>query len=248
MVQTVDGKFSARIGLLVSMALLLAVLVTGCERPDFLDEELPNDGPPIRTSPDAARRFVEKVTAAGERAAETKSLTLVVSQEEVTSFLDLGGMLADQMQALNVGSLAELQRVSDAPELKGLGDLQRWQDLLQGRDGLPNLSLSDLSLRVVLREPQVYFKGNGQIIARGYAEALGQRQPVRLVFAPRAAGGELVLDFVEGNLGPVTVPEVLVDQVGSGLARAILAGQAYVEVTRIEVADGSLTLSGRYAQ
>jgi hypothetical protein len=58
----------------------------------------------------------------------------------------------------------------------------------------------------------------------------------------------LVLDFVEGELGPVPIPEFLIDQIGSGLAKLILAGQAYVEVTQIQVGDGTLTLSGRYLQ
>jgi hypothetical protein len=64
--------------------------------------------------------------------------------------------------------------------------------------------------------------------------------------APRAAAGELVLDFVEGTLGPLSVPEGIVDLVGKGLSRLILAGNDYVEVSKIEVADGSLTLSGQY--
>jgi hypothetical protein len=42
------------------------------------------------------------------------------------------------------------------------------------------------------------------------------------------------------------VPEGIVDLVGKGLAGLILAGNDYVEVSKIEVADGSLTLSGRY--
>jgi hypothetical protein len=69
---------------------------------------------------------------------------------------------------------------------------------------------------------------------------------LRLVLAPRAADGELVLDFVEGTLGPVSVPEGLVDLVGRALARLILAGGDYVEISKIEVSQGSLTLSGRY--
>ena len=40
-------------GLLVAVV-LLAGLLAGCQRPAFLDEELPDDGPPIATSPQAA--------------------------------------------------------------------------------------------------------------------------------------------------------------------------------------------------
>jgi hypothetical protein len=44
----------------------------------------------------------------------------------------------------------------------------------------------------------------------------------------------------------VSVPEGLVDLVGKGLARLILTGKDYAQVSKIELADGSLTLSGRY--
>jgi hypothetical protein len=57
------------------------------------------------------------------------------------------------------------------------------------REGLPNISLSDVSLRVVIREPQVYFRGNGQMVVPGHGKASGQRQPLRLVFAPRTVEG-----------------------------------------------------------
>jgi len=51
---------------------------------------------------------------------------------------------------------------------------------------------------------------------------------------------------LEGTLGPVSVPETLVNLVGTGLAHLILAGSDYVEVSKIEVSDGLLTLDGRY--
>ena len=64
--------------------------------------------------------------------------------------------------------------------------------------------------------------------------------------APWPSAGELVLDFVEGTLEPLSVPEGLVDLVGQSLARLIRVGSEYVEVSMIEVTDGSLTLSGRH--
>jgi hypothetical protein len=234
------------LGQLAVVGLVAILALAACQKPAFLEAELPNDGPPIAVSQEAARRFVEKVTVAGQSAAETKSLSFTVSQEEVTSFLNIGGLLAEQVQALDLENLEDLQQLESAQGLEGLEGLQEWQTLLAAREGLPNIRLSDLSLRVVLREPEVYFKSNGHIVIRGYAEAVGQRQPLRLVLAPRASEGELAFDFVEGNLGPVSVPELLVDQVGKGLARAILTGQEYAEVTQVHVGDGSLTLSGRY--
>jgi len=231
---------------LLAFAAVLSFVLAGCQRPAFLDAKLPDDGAPIQTTPQAALRFVEKITDAGDAATKTKGLSLTVTQQEVTSFLNIGGIMADQMHALNVDNLAELQNVNLGQGLDGIEGLDKWQALLNQHEGLSNLSLSDLSLRVLIREPEVYFKADGRLIIRGYAEALGQRQPLRLVFAPKASEGELVLDFVEGNLGPVEVPELLIDQIGKGLARAILAGQEYIEVSQIRVSDGSLSIAGRY--
>jgi hypothetical protein len=65
------------------------------------------------------------------------------------------------------------------------------------------------------------------------------------VVAPQVSDGELVLDFVEGNLGPVPLPESLIDLVGRGLLQVILLGQDVAEITQIDVAAGVLTLAGR---
>jgi hypothetical protein len=58
----------------------------------------------------------------------------------------------------------------------------------------------------------------------------------------------LVLDFVEGTLGPVAVTEQLIDQLGEGLAKLVMAGDEYVEISQIRVDDGTLTISGGYRQ
>jgi len=229
------------------LAVLFSLLLTACQAPSFLQSELPDDGPPVATSPAAAGRFAEKVAAAGERAADTKRLNLTVSQEEVTSFLNLGSQLAEQLQAVyGVDSLQELQALQGQQGLQAMENLPDWAKSLQGGDNSLGLDLPELSFRVTLKEPEVYFKGNGQMIVRGYGQVLGQRQALRLVLAPHASEGELALDFVEGNLGPVPVPEGVVDLVGKGLASLILAGRDYVEISKIQVTNGSLTLSGRY--
>ena len=56
----------------------------------------------------------------------------------------------------------------------------------------------------------------------------------------------MALDFVEGAIGPISMPEVAFDLVGKGLARGILAGQDYGEITRISVSEGKLTIRGHY--
>jgi hypothetical protein len=234
--------------LLLVAALLAALLLTACQKPGFLQSDLPDDGPPIATSQAAAVRFVEKVTAAGENAVETKRLNLTLSEVELTSFLSAGSKLAEQLQAHDVRNLADLERLRGSAELQEIEGLQEWMALLRAGEGSPNLSLLDLSLQVRIREPQVHFQSNGHIIIRGYAEVLGKRQPLRLVLAPRASQGELVLDFVEGTLGPVAVPEQLIDQLGEGLAKLVVAGDEYVEIDQILVDDGTLTISGGYRQ
>jgi hypothetical protein len=237
------GTLRWRFVSLVAVALLAAFLAAGCQQAD-----LPDDGPPIVPSEQAARRFVEKVAAAGESATTSKRLALTVTQEEVTSFLSIGSRLAEQYQAMQVDSLQDLQRLEDSQNPDGLGELPEWLRKLQEQGDLPDVRLPDFDLRVVIKEPQVYFQGSGHVVVRGYGEALGQRQPLRLVLAPHAGDGQLTLDFVEGRLGPVGVPELIVDQIGRGLANLILAGQEYVQVTEIRVAAGTLTISGRYTR
>ena len=102
--------------------------------------------------------------------------------------------------------------------------------------------------KLAIEELEVRFKGNGHIVVRGYGQVRKLRQPLRVVVAPRASDGELVLDFVEGKLGPVPLPEPLFDLIGKALSRAILAGQDYAEIQEITVAEGTLTLRGRYSQ
>jgi len=211
--------------------------------------ELPNDGPQVATSAEAAFGLVEKVTAAGQSAVETGQLTLTVTEEEVTSFLNIGSELTGNLRGLeNLEDFEELTQLGDLEELEGLQGLEQWQELLRIREGqgLPNIPLSDLRPRLGIKEPQVYFKDSGHIVVRGYAGLLRWRWPVRVVMAPRASQGEMVLDFVEGTLGSVDMPEVIFDLIGKGLAQAILAGQEYAEITEIGVGAGTLTISGRY--
>jgi hypothetical protein len=80
----------------------------------------------------------------------------------------------------------------------------------------------------------------------GYLRFLRWQLPLHFVIAPRASRGELALDFVSGQVGPIGLPELLFDPLGNALARVILAGQAFAEVTQISVREGELTIAGRY--
>ena len=238
-----------------------ALLLVSCSRPAFLDAQLPDDGPEIVPTQADARRFVEKVAAAGQSGAQNGQTSLTLTEAEVTSFLSISSQMAQVMQQIDgVSSLQDLTQLDDAQidgldleGLDGLGDqaldhdaLRRWRDLARRLEGLGDLRFPDLSLRLAIQEPEVHFKDNGQIIVRGYGQVRDVRQPLRVVVAPRARQGELVLDFVEGNLGPVSLPEGLFDVVGRGLAGVILAGQRWASIDEITVTETALTLRGSY--
>ena len=237
----------------LAVALAAVLLLAGCARPAFLQSELPDDGPPIQPTQEAALRFVEKVADAGQGGIQTGQTSITVTQAEVTSFLSIGAQIAEQLQQYqNIETLNDLAQIENIEGLQVEGlegaALKRWQELARNREGAGSLRLPDLSLRLAIQEPQVYFKGNGQIIVRGYGQVRSVRQPLRIVIAPRAREGELVLDFVEGKLGPIPLPEGLFDLVGRALSKAILTGQEYAEISEITVSEGTLTLRGRYAR
>ncbi|MGD1994067.1 MAG: hypothetical protein PVI59_12810 [Anaerolineae bacterium] len=246
---SVQNQLRRRLALpkVVLSGLVVAVLLlSGCQQPGFLRTKVPDDGPAPQVSRELAARFIEKAVVAGQSALDSGVFSLTVTQDEVTSFLVFGTELVEQLQAV--------QSVEDLEGLEGSEqpfDLELWHRLLEEQGGLPDMQLPDLSLRLGIEEPQVYFKANSHIVIRGYGELRGRRQPVRVVVAPRAAEGELVLDFVEGKLGPVPVPEALFDRIGEVLAQAILTGQSYLQVaqvTAVSVGDGTLTISGRLGE
>ncbi|MDQ4076831.1 MAG: hypothetical protein M3220_11380 [Chloroflexota bacterium] len=233
---------------------LVPLLLGGCGQAGVLQVEMPDDGPPVPVSQEAAVGFIRKSTTAAQSAANTGSATITITEGEVTSFLAVGIELAEKLQEVqnlenleNV-SLQDLERLEGIAGIEGLGNIEELQRVREEREQLPNLpdlQLPDLSLRMTIKEPQVRFQDNGHITVRGYGELRGRRQPIRIVTAPHASQGELVLDFVEGNLGPVPIPGTVFDLIGSGIARAILAGQEYGEITEISVGDGVMTISGR---
>ena len=224
----------------VVMGVAVILIATGCGSPD--DAVLPNDGPAPPFSRAAALSFVRKALTAGETAVASKAFTLTLTDREVTSFLNIRTELTQELQDVGIDQLDQLAG------LEGLSseeiNLDAWLSLLgENREGNPPLLAR---LRLGLKEPRVYFKGDGQVIARGELALLRWSVPVRLVVAPRAVSGEMVLDFVEGQIGRVKLPEIIFDLLGKGIAEALLAGQAYAEITEISVGQGTFTLSGRY--
>lgn len=232
---------SVRLATLLVAAMVAVLILSGCQA------ELPDDGSPPEISAAAARRFAEKAVAAGQIAANTGRFELTVTEGEATSFLNIGIILLQQTQTL---PLEDLEQIQGIPELEGI-DVTQWRALLEQRERLPTLpGLNDrgLRLRLTVDEPLVRFRGDGRMVVRGDVKVLILDFPVRFVVAPRASEGELMLDFVEGQLGALPMPEIIFDLVGSGLSNAILMGQEQTgaQITEISVARGTLTIRGVY--
>ena len=231
-------------GWLIALALGV-LLLSGCAGSGgLLETELPDDGRAPPTSAASARLFAQKAVKAGEVAAETGRFELSVTDVEVTSFLNVGSLLLGQFQTLSNEDLEQLEAI---PELEGV-EIGELQDLLEQRERLPGARNGRLRLRLTIEDPAVHFRGTGEVIVRGSARFLILRVPVRVVTAPRASEGELVLDFVEGQMGRAPMPELVFDLVGRGLSSALLMGQEYARISEISVGDGTLTVRGSYAR
>jgi len=216
-----------------------ALLLTGCGGNRGSEPVLPDDGPAPATSRATALSFVRKALTAGQNAVEGGAFTLTITDSEVTSFLNIRRDLMGELGGVGMDNLGQIEG------LEGLGEeginIDAWRDLLQQRDeGGP--------LRPRLREARVHFKANGDVVARGEFALLRWRFPARFVVAPEASEGEMVLDFVEGQIGRVNLPEPVFDLLGKGVAQALLAGQEYAEISQIRVSAGTLTISGRRNQ
>jgi hypothetical protein len=105
-----------------------------------------------------------------------------------------GQATGDRRQAGD--SLAQLEQIQREQALQELEGLPQWAGLLERAQGTLGLDLPDANLRIAIQEPEVRFERNGQIVVQAYAEVLSLHQLLRLVMAPHASQGELVLDFV----------------------------------------------------
>ncbi len=229
---------------LVVFVMLAGLLLAGCQFPGAAGS-LPDDGPPIPVSPEAARRFAEKLADAQSAIDAGNPATLTVTEEEATSFVDLGSQVAREMEERGVETLEDAERIEGTQLPEGAQDLPEWlRDLRQDGD-VPNLRIPDLAFWLTITEPQIHFKDNGQVVLRGAIEIANEQQPLRMVMVPQVTDGRLDLDFVEGQIGPLPVPEWLVDSFTQGLADLLLASQDYVEVSAVQVDEGTLTVSGR---
>lgn len=230
-------------------AISLALLSLACSMPFSGPAELPNDGPPVPVSKESAASFVSKVLQSSQQAAQTQSVQFTVTDEEVTSALSFaadlaafsqGGPAFEGLEGFDPGTLDGQDLPPELEQFRDLGDLL---GQVSGEAGGAGSGLLDIRLR--LEEPQVYFLGSGDMILRGYGRFSRWRFPMRVVVAPSVLGGEIELDFVEGQLGSVPLPAFLFDPLGNLLGQALLAGQDYAEITELTITEGALTFDGR---
>ena len=116
---------------------------------------------------------------------------------------------------------------------------------IAARSGWTQRLLLKLDPRIRTGDIQVRFEESGEVVAAGYVQAWRFRLPGLFVVAPSATGGRLTLDFVSGRLGRLPLPEFAFDWVGGMLARGIMLGQGYAEISELSVADGKLTFAAR---
>lgn len=204
-------------------------------------------GPPVPATTDAARSLMEKSGRSLQGAAADRAVALTVTEAEATSALGLGLMMPELMRAADRVPRSEIQGITDLEELRLRiqEEMRRTETAAQGLAGLGQRIARALDPQLRTGDVQVRFEENGHVVVAGYLQAWWFRQAALFVVAPRAASGSLELDFVEGKLGRVPLPEPLFDLVGDAAASAILMGRDYAEISRLSVADGTLHIEGR---
>lgn len=121
---------------IVSACILGLVLLAGCRPADGTEDASAREGPVIEPSTEAALRFVEKVSVASRQGIESGYVSLTVTQEELTSFLNIGSQISRQLQA--VQPLQGSQLTADGLEqLDGIEGLEKWMNWLRSARGFP---------------------------------------------------------------------------------------------------------------
>ncbi len=202
---------------------------------------LPDDGEPVPVSGEAAISLVKKVQTSVGDAPGTKSITIQVTDEEVTSFLAIATLLSGQIEdAGGTGDLGQIDMINKSSTT----DVASWKELIDSQDGIGSILTKGMDLGVTIRDPEVKFTSAGEIIMRGYGKMGPLSVPARAVVVPEIVNGNLELEIIEGQLGRLPLPGGLADLIADGIEKALLAGHSVVSVTRIDVAQGTLTFSG----
>lgn len=204
-------------------------------------------GDPVPATTTDAARVLTRGSERIRQAPESGAIRLTMTEEEATSALAVGLMLPELMRAAEGIPQEEIQ---NAPDLEALrervwaeADAQR-EAMMENAGFLEGL-LIRLDPKIRSGDVQVRFEANGEVVVAGFIQAWWFRQPGLFVFSPRAADGELSLDFVNGRLGRLPLPEFAFDWMGGAAVRALQLGRDYAEIREITVGDGTLTFEGR---
>lgn len=207
-------------------------------------------GHPVPATTDDAARVLTRGVEAIQRAPESGSVRMVLTEAEATSALSLGMMFPDLMMA---SERIPREEILEARDLEALRE-RIWEAADARREelaeelGFFQRMLLKLDPRIRTGDVQVRFQETGEVVVAGYVQAWRFRQPGIFVLAPHASGGELELDFVSGRLGRLPLPELVFDWLGRGLASAILLGRQHAEVAELSIGDGTLTFEGRVSR
>lgn len=142
------------------VAILAVFVMAGCDGAAVGGNGQPE--PAIETSPEAARTFVEKVVATGEEGAGGDEVTLAVTQEEVSSFLDLASRVARVAAAQGADSLSDVERMDPATLPEGAEELPELLAMLRAEGDVPDVELPDLEFWSRIVEPRVRFEGEAR--------------------------------------------------------------------------------------
>jgi hypothetical protein len=202
---------------------------------------LPDDGDPVPVSGDAAISLAKKVQTSVGTAPGTKTVTIQVTEEEVTSFLAIASLLSGQIE--QAGGNGNLDQI-DILEGSSTADIESWKDLIASQDGIGTILTKGIDLGVTIQDPEVKFTPAGAIIIRGYGKIGPLRVPARAVVRPAIVNGALEFEIIDGQLGRLPLPGGVSDLLGDGIEKALLAGNQIATVTQIDVGAGVLTFSG----
>ena len=226
------------------LGIIAVLLMAGCASAgnQNVDEAV------VQTSPEAARDFVEKVVATGREGADGAEVALTVTQEELSSFLDLASRVARVAAAQGADSLSDVERLDPATLPEGARDVPQLLADMRAEGDLPDVTLPDLEFWSRVTEPRVRFNGNGQIVVTGLVDLLGFQQRVRIVALPRPEGDKVFLTFVEGSIGSLPVPAFLAEQVVANTDALLLMGQDYADISTVTVSEGQMSVTGHLEQ
>lgn len=196
-------------------------------------------GPPVPASRSAAERFLQRSAAAAQAAPNAGTLRIEVTESEATSALSLGLMVPELMRAAEGMRQGEMQGYEDLGALREA--LRARVDAKRDTLGALGRLFSHLDPQIRSGDVQVRFTGAGEVVVAGDIRAWSFRQPALVVFAPRAADGELELDFRKGRLGRLPAPEFAFDLLGRLVASLLLQAEDYAQIREITVRDGRLT-------